>query len=83
MDQTAGKKVSSVHTERKTKRAAIALDLKVFAAYVGEYELQPGITLTMKQEEGRYYTKLTGQSFAGKSSRSRKRNFSSRWWMRS
>ncbi len=46
-----------------TKHVGIQLEPKIFAAYVGQYELQPGVTLTMKSENGHYFTKMTGQSF--------------------
>jgi CubicO group peptidase (beta-lactamase class C family) len=39
----------------------IALDPKAFDAYVGRYELRPGLIMTMTRDDLHLYTQLTGQ----------------------
>jgi D-alanyl-D-alanine-carboxypeptidase/D-alanyl-D-alanine-endopeptidase len=39
----------------------IALDPKTFDAYVGRYELRPGLVMTMTRDDQHLYTQLTGQ----------------------
>ena len=39
----------------------IQIDPALLAAYVGDYELQPGFVLTFRTREGRLYTQATGQ----------------------
>jgi hypothetical protein len=37
------------------------VDPKIYAAYAGDYELQPGAVLTISKEENRLMAQLTGQ----------------------
>jgi hypothetical protein len=46
-----------VSEERKT----IALDPKVYDAYIGQYELTPNLIFTITKEENRLMAQLTGQ----------------------
>jgi hypothetical protein len=39
----------------------IALDPKTFDAYLGRYELRPGLVMTMTRDDQHLYTQLTGQ----------------------
>ena len=43
------------------ERTAIAIDPKVFDAYVGEYELRPGFVLTLSREGDRLWAQATNQ----------------------
>ncbi|NEU07637.1 serine hydrolase [Flavihumibacter sp. R14] len=40
----------------------LKIDPNLFKAYVGEYEVQPGIIMTISENEGRLYAQATGQS---------------------
>jgi CubicO group peptidase (beta-lactamase class C family) len=44
------------------ERKAIALDPKVYDAYVGQYELTPNLIFTITKEENKLMAQLTGQS---------------------
>ena len=43
------------------ERKAIQIDPKAFDAYIGEYELQPGFSLTLSREESQLWAQATGQ----------------------
>ncbi|MEM7557415.1 MAG: serine hydrolase, partial [Cyanobacteria bacterium P01_A01_bin.84] len=45
------------------KRQAIDLDPAIYKAYVGKYQLSPDVVLTIKTEDKRIFTQLTGQDF--------------------
>lgn len=45
-------------------RTAIALDPKVYDAYAGHYELQPGFVITVTKEADRLFAQATGQGKA-------------------
>lgn len=45
------------HSDRK----AISLEPGILEQYVGEYEIQPGIVLTITREDGRLFSHVTGQ----------------------
>jgi hypothetical protein len=45
-------------------RKEVKITPTVFDAYVGEYELQPGFTLSFKREGERFFTQATGQGQA-------------------
>jgi serine-type D-Ala-D-Ala carboxypeptidase/endopeptidase len=40
----------------------VAVDPRLFAGYIGRYELAPGFILTVTQEDGRLFVQATGQS---------------------
>lgn len=40
----------------------VQIDPKVFDAYIGEYEVQPGFVLTVSREEDRFWAQATGQA---------------------
>ena len=44
------------------ERKPVAVDENVLEGYVGEYELQPGFTLTVTRTGGRLFMKATGQA---------------------
>jgi CubicO group peptidase (beta-lactamase class C family) len=46
---------------KRPERTAIQLDPRVFDAYVGEYELGPGMTLVISREGDRFYARPTNQ----------------------
>lgn len=49
-------------TEKKVEeKKTVAVDEKTLDKYVGEYELQPGFTLTFTREGNRLFTQATGQ----------------------
>ena len=43
------------------ERAAIKIDPETFDAYVGEYELRPGFSVTFMREGEKFFTQATGQ----------------------
>jgi CubicO group peptidase (beta-lactamase class C family) len=48
--------------EAPKERKEIKLDPKILDAYVGEYQLVPGFTLTITREDDRLFAQATGQS---------------------
>jgi CubicO group peptidase (beta-lactamase class C family) len=44
------------------ERVAISLDTTVFDTYVGEYEILPGTTMTLKREKQKFLSQIAGQS---------------------
>ncbi|WDR01926.1 serine hydrolase [Devosia algicola] len=44
-----------------TRREAVTVDPAILATHVGTYELAPGVTITIAQEENRLFAQLTGQ----------------------
>lgn len=61
--QSDGTKQSAPKTDKPApeERKAITLDPKVYDAYVGQYELAPGLIFTISKEENRLMAQLTGQ----------------------
>lgn len=47
--------------ELPKERVAITLDPKVYEAYIGQYELAPGLIVTVTKEDHRLMIQLTGQ----------------------
>jgi CubicO group peptidase (beta-lactamase class C family) len=43
------------------ERKAIKLDAKVFDPYVGDYQLNPSVNISVSREEDKFYVQVTGQ----------------------
>lgn len=55
------KNTSGIETLKKLEKAPVAVEAKVFDAYVGEYELAPGFVLRVFREGDKFMTQATGQ----------------------
>jgi CubicO group peptidase (beta-lactamase class C family) len=50
------------HFRPPVERRAVPVDAKVLESYVGEYEIQPGFTLTVTVTAGKLFMRATGQA---------------------
>jgi CubicO group peptidase (beta-lactamase class C family) len=63
-DDIAGKLAAVVHGEKvvlQSERKQIQLPRELMQKYVGNYELAPGVFITMSLDEDHFFTQLTGQ----------------------
>jgi uncharacterized protein YneR len=61
LHQNGDHEAKKISNQPPKERVAVKVDPKIYTAYVGDYELQPGAVLTISKEENRLMAQLTGQ----------------------
>ena len=61
LHQNGDHEAKKISNQPPKERVAAKVDPKIYAAYAGDYELQPGAVLTISKEENRLMAQLTGQ----------------------
>lgn len=57
-----GIKAIAKNIKYKEEKVVATVDPKIYDEYVGEYELIPGMTITITKEDNRIYAQVTGQN---------------------
>ena len=61
LHQNGDHEAKKISNQPPKERVTIKVNPRIYAAYVGDYELQPGAVLTISQEENRLMAQLAGQ----------------------